>query len=86
MIYAVKCNNLQDCQFQARQYMKEYKVQLKEARRCRAIPVIVLNSGDELHFVTQFTWGDWCKGRTYQFLGETTTYHGRHPIKLQNTD
>lgn len=86
MIYAVRCINVQDAQDQARKYMKEYKVQIKEIRRHRMIPVICLNSGDELHFITSFNWKDWCIGRTYQFLGEDTTFRGKYPVKLQNTD
>ena len=62
MIYAVRCINVQDAQDQARKYMKEYKVQIKEIRRHRMIPVIYLNSGDELHFITSFNWKDWCVG------------------------
>lgn len=86
MIYAVRCLNLPDTQDKARAYMKKYKTQIKEIRRHRMIPVILLNSGDELHFVTQFTWSDWCKGKTYQFIGENTTYKGKNRIKTQNTD
>lgn len=84
MIYAVRCINVQDAQEQTRKYMKEYKVQIKEIRRHRMIPVIILNSGDELHFVTQFTWRDWCYGRTYKFLGEDELFHGKYPLKNLN--
>ena len=86
MIYAVKCLNLQDCQEQARRYMKEYKLQIKEVRRYRLTPVILLNSGDEIHFITSLNWKDWCIGRTYQFLGKNTIWHGKYPVKTQNTD
>ena len=86
MIYAVKCINLQDSQEQARRYMKEYKLQLKEVRRHRSIPVIILKSGDEIHFLTRYAWESWCKGLTYKILGEDTLYHGKFPIKTQNTD
>ena len=86
MIYAVKCINLKDCQFWAQQYTNEYKLQIKEVRRYRATPVIILKSGDELHFLTHFTWERWCKGQTYKFLGEDTLYHGKFPIKTQKTD
>lgn len=86
MIYAVKCINLQNCQEQARRYMEEYKLQIKEVRRHRPTPVIILQSGDEIHFLTHFTWDRWCKGLTYKFLGDDTLYHGKFPIKTQKTD
>ena len=67
--------------------MKEYKLQLKRVMRYRATPVIVLNSGDEIHFVTHEEWKKrWNFGKTYQFIGETTTYHGIFPAKSQNVD
>ena len=85
MIYCVRCDNIREAHRLSDDYTEKLKPQISEVRRSRTYPLIKLNDGSELHFVTDGLFPKWCKGRTYKEIWRgrisDKTYHSGWPCK-----
>lgn len=88
MIYCVLCANIQNAHRRVNDFIRisernNSKHLIKEVRRYRTYPVIILAAGTEIHFVSNAFYSKWCKGRTYKFFGDEDekVYHSGAPAK-----
>jgi len=85
MIYCVRCVNISEAHRLAGDYAEKLKPHISEVRRYRAYPLIKLNDGSELHFVTDGFYPKWCIGMTYKLIWRgrisDETYRSGHLFK-----
>lgn len=86
MIYCVRCTNIRAAHEELNNYLltltrKNSKDLIKEIRRYRTYPLLIMKDGSEIHFITTALYRTWCKGRTYKIVGDDKTYHSGHPIQ-----
>lgn len=86
MIYCVLCVNIRDAHRRVNDFIRisernNSKHLIKEVRRCRTYPVIILAAKTEIHFVSNAFYSTWCKGKTYKFFGDEDeqVYHSGYP-------
>lgn len=86
MIYCVRCTNIRAAHVELNNYLltltrKNSKDLIKEIRRYRTYPLLIMKDGSEIHFITTALYRTWCKERTYKIIGDDKTYHSGHPIQ-----
>lgn len=86
MIYCVRCVNIRDAHRRVNDLIKfserkNSKHTIKEVRRYRTYPVVILTDNSEIHFVSDDYYRSWCLGKTYKFFGDDNIYHSGAPAK-----
>ena len=92
MIYCVKCETARDACDEFDKFLEdneiclETKLMIKKIIKHTPVPIIILDNGDEFHFISRYCYEWWCKGRTYTMLEKGETYHSGLPCKIEYTE
>lgn len=63
-----------DCKNMFNSYIEEYYEKIAYVNKYYP-HMIKLHSGNEIYFMTDRTYEDWCRGRTYRYYNDDRVYH-----------